>query len=58
MTTDQVIEFLNSQINDGVVIMDNLSATKINRAFFSGDMSTYEDAIDVYDQLVDTHLYY
>ncbi len=53
MNITKTTETLTLRLEAGEVDINNLSATQINNEFFQGDMSTYEEALEVYDILWD-----
>ena len=54
----QVLETLTLRLESGELNIDVLTAMTINRQFFSGDMTTYEMALEVYETLCDEYLFF
>ena len=54
----QVTETLTLRLEAGEINIDDLTAMTINREFFNGDMTTYEEALEVYQTLCDEYLYF
>ena len=52
------LETLTLRLESGDLDINDLSATQINREFFQGDMTTYEEALEVYETLCDEFLFF
>ena len=54
----QVLETLTLRLESGDLDINDLTTTRINREFFQGDMTTYEEALEVYETLCDEFLFF
>ena len=50
------LETLTLRIEAGELDINDLTATQVNREFFTGDMTTYEEALEVLELLQDEYL--
>ena len=50
------LETLTLRIEAGELDINDLTATQVNREFFNGDMTTYEEALEVLETLQDEYL--
>jgi len=54
----EVTDIVFSMIQNDLLEADKLTASNINTIWFSGGMTTYEDALEVFSAVQDEFIYY